>query len=78
MLNQLILTHSTQSNTSYVAKGMIGYQCVIAKILVVSAWGGPQYRFNAKNNHLYENNFLWSNYSPIAFAGQVFVGFVLK
>ena len=72
------VTELTQTTTSYGAKGMIGYQCVIAKILVVGAWGGPQYRFNAIDNYLYENNFLFSNYPTLAFTGQVFVGFVLK
>lgn len=72
------VTESTQVIKGYGFKGMIGYQFIIAKTIVVGAWGGPQYRFNANNNYQYENDFLASNYSSIAFAGQVYAGFVLK
>ena len=72
------VTQSTQSITGYGIKGMIGYQSMIGKTIIVGAWGGPQYRFNINNNSLSENDFLTFNYPTLAFTGQVFAGFVLK
>lgn len=72
------VTEPSQVIKGYGVKGMIGYQCMIGKTFIVGAWGGPQYRFNAADNYTYENPFLSSNYTPLAFTGQVFAGFVLK